>query len=41
MHHSLAFADVDEKTIDLDTRPVHTYTLSNEVSYIKPKARVY
>ncbi|MFD0916679.1 succinate dehydrogenase flavoprotein subunit [Pseudahrensia aquimaris] len=41
MHHTLAFADFDKKEVKMDTRPVHTYTLSNEVSYIKPKARVY
>ncbi len=41
MHHTLAFADVDAKSVTLGDRPVHTYTLSNEVSYIKPKARVY
>ena len=27
--------------VTLDYRPVHTYTMSNEVSYIEPKARVY
>jgi len=41
MHHTLAFADDTTKEVKLDDRPVHTYTLSNEVSYIKPKARVY
>ncbi|MEM1040009.1 MAG: succinate dehydrogenase flavoprotein subunit [Pseudomonadota bacterium] len=41
MHHTLAFADDTTKAVKLDDRPVHTYTLSNEVSYIKPKARVY
>ena len=41
MHHTLAYADDDERKVSLDTRPVHTYTMSNEVSYIKPKARVY
>ena len=41
MHHTLAFVDVDKKTVALDERPVHTYTLSNEISYIEPKARVY
>ncbi len=41
MHHTLAFADDDKKKVTLGDRPVHTYTLSNEVSYIKPKARVY
>ena len=41
MHHTLAYADMDNRQVRLDTRPVHTYTMSNEVSYIKPKARVY
>ena len=41
MHHTLAFADIDNKKVNLGDRPVHTYTMSNEVSYIKPKARVY
>ena len=27
--------------VTIDYRPVHTYTLTNEVSYIEPKARVY
>ena len=27
--------------VKLDSRPVHTYTLTEEVEYIKPKARVY
>jgi succinate dehydrogenase / fumarate reductase flavoprotein subunit len=27
--------------VKLDYRPVHTYTLTDEVEYIKPKARVY
>ena len=26
---------------ELDYRPVHTYTMSNDVGYIEPKARVY
>ncbi len=41
MHHTLAYVDNDKREVNLDTRPVHTYTMSNEVSYIKPKARVY
>jgi succinate dehydrogenase / fumarate reductase flavoprotein subunit len=24
-----------------DYRPVHTYTMSNDIQYIEPKARVY
>ena len=27
--------------VRLDERPVHTNTLTNEVKYIEPKARVY
>lgn len=27
--------------VTLDTRPVHDYTLTDEIDYIKPKARVY
>ena len=41
MHHSLAYIDTDKKTVSLEDRPVHTYTLSDEIEYIKPKARVY
>ncbi|MDF2901325.1 MAG: hypothetical protein K0Q62_1384, partial [Phenylobacterium sp.] len=25
----------------LDYRPVHSYTLTNDIAYIPPKARVY
>ena len=41
MKHTLAFVDVEEKKVTLDDRPVHTYTMSNEIAYIEPKARVY
>jgi succinate dehydrogenase / fumarate reductase, flavoprotein subunit len=41
MKHTLAFMDETKKTISLDDRPVHTYTMSNEIAYIEPKARVY
>jgi succinate dehydrogenase flavoprotein subunit len=41
MKHTLAWADYHTKSVRLDYRPVHTYTLTNEVSYIQPKARVY
>ena len=41
MKHSLASVDVDQKTVKLDDRPVHTYTMSNDIAYIEPKARVY
>ena len=29
------------RTVRIDYRPVHTYTLTNDVQYIEPKARVY
>jgi len=37
------FRAFDDRTgkVKLDYRPVHTYTLSNDISYIQPKARVY
>ncbi len=41
MKHTLAWTDDAKRTVKLGTRPVHTYTLSNEIEYIKPKARVY
>ncbi|MEW5965366.1 MAG: succinate dehydrogenase flavoprotein subunit [Pseudomonadota bacterium] len=41
MKHTLAFTDPVNKTVRLDYRPVHTYTLTNEIKYIEPKARVY
>jgi succinate dehydrogenase / fumarate reductase flavoprotein subunit len=41
LKHSLAWADCDKRKIRIGSRPVHTYTLSNEIEYIKPKARVY
>jgi succinate dehydrogenase / fumarate reductase flavoprotein subunit len=41
MKHTLAWADYATKTVRLDYRPVHTHTMTNEVKYIEPKARVY
>ena len=40
MKHTLAWLDANGK-VTLDYRPVHTYTMSNDVAYIAPKARVY
>ncbi|MBF0326965.1 succinate dehydrogenase flavoprotein subunit [Magnetospirillum moscoviense] len=37
--HSLAL--VKDGKVSLDYRPVHTYTLTDEVEYIKPQKRVY
>lgn len=41
MKHTLAWIDDEKRTITLDDRPVHTYTMSSDIEYIKPKARVY
>ncbi|RTL69368.1 MAG: succinate dehydrogenase flavoprotein subunit [Hyphomicrobiales bacterium] len=41
MKHTLAWADPDKKQVHLDYRPVHTYTMTNEVKYIEPKRREY
>ena len=41
MKHSLAWADRDKKTVTLGYRPVHDFTMSSDIDYIKPKARVY
>jgi succinate dehydrogenase / fumarate reductase flavoprotein subunit len=41
MKHTLAWADYGTKSVRLDYRPVHTHTMTNEVKYIEPKARVY
>jgi succinate dehydrogenase / fumarate reductase flavoprotein subunit len=41
MKHTLAWFDGATGKVKLDYRPVHTYTLTNDVSYIQPKARVY
>ena len=41
MKHTLASIDPAKRTVVLDDRPVHTRTLTNDVQYIEPKARVY
>jgi len=40
MKHTLAWVDEAGK-VSIDYRPVHNYTLSTDIDYIKPKARVY
>ncbi|MDE2161963.1 MAG: succinate dehydrogenase flavoprotein subunit [Alphaproteobacteria bacterium] len=41
MKHTLSWLDAKTGEVRLDYRPVHSYTLSNDVEYIPPKARVY
>jgi succinate dehydrogenase / fumarate reductase flavoprotein subunit len=40
MKHTLGWLGLDGK-VAIDYRPVHTYTLTNDVAYIEPKPRVY
>ena len=40
MKHTLAWID-DAGKVTIDYRPVHEYTMSNDIEYIEPKARVY
>ncbi len=40
MKHTLSWLNPDG-TVKFDYRPVHAYTMSNDVAYIPPKARVY
>jgi succinate dehydrogenase / fumarate reductase flavoprotein subunit len=41
MKHSLAWIDEEKREVRIDYRPVHAFTLSNDIAYIEPKARVY
>src|SRR5262252_4423471 len=41
MKHTLSWLDITSGKVTLDYRPVHTYTLTNDVAYIEPKKRVY
>jgi succinate dehydrogenase / fumarate reductase flavoprotein subunit len=41
MKHTLTWLDTKTGKVSVDYRPVHTYTLTNDVAYIEPKARVY
>ncbi len=40
MKHTLAWCDDKHKTT-IDYRPVHSYTMTDDIEYIKPKPRVY
>jgi succinate dehydrogenase / fumarate reductase flavoprotein subunit len=39
LKHTIAW--FDKGGVRIDYRPVHEYTLTDEIAYIKPKARVY
>ena len=41
MKHTLAWLDPRSAKVTIDYRPVHTYTMTNDIAYIEPKARVY
>jgi succinate dehydrogenase / fumarate reductase flavoprotein subunit len=41
MKHTLTWADDGKCEVRIDYRPVHAYTLTNEMKYVEPKARVY
>jgi succinate dehydrogenase / fumarate reductase flavoprotein subunit len=41
MKHTLAWLDPETGKTRIDYRPVHTYTLTQDVQYIAPKARTY
>jgi succinate dehydrogenase flavoprotein subunit len=41
MKHTLAWFDDRTGKVRLDDRPVHSFTMTNDIAYIPPKARVY
>jgi succinate dehydrogenase / fumarate reductase flavoprotein subunit len=41
MKHTLTWLDGKTGKVTIDYRPVHSYTLTNDIAYIEPKARVY
>ena len=41
MVHTLAWTDDAKHKVKLGSRPVHSYTMTDEIAYIVPKARVY
>jgi len=41
MKHTLAWLEPETRSMRIDYRPVHAYTMTNDVQYIEPKARVY
>jgi succinate dehydrogenase / fumarate reductase flavoprotein subunit len=41
MKHTLAWFDDVTGKVKIDYRPVHNFTMTNDIAYIPPKARVY
>ena len=41
MKHTRVWFDFKTAESQIEFRPVHNYTLSNDVQYIAPKARTY
>ena len=41
MKHTLSWYDGATNTVKIDYRPVHDYTMTDGIEYIKPKKRVY
>jgi succinate dehydrogenase / fumarate reductase flavoprotein subunit len=41
MKHTLTWFDDATGKVTIDYRPVHSYTMTNDIAYIPPKARVY
>jgi succinate dehydrogenase / fumarate reductase flavoprotein subunit len=41
MKHTLAWLDSQTGKVAIDYRAVHAYTMTNDVQYVEPKARVY
>ncbi|MBO0753483.1 MAG: succinate dehydrogenase/fumarate reductase flavoprotein subunit, partial [Bradyrhizobiaceae bacterium] len=41
MKHTLAWLDFATNAVTLDYRPVHNYTMTNDVQYVEPSKRVY
>jgi succinate dehydrogenase / fumarate reductase flavoprotein subunit len=41
MKHTLTWVDLDQHRVRIDYRPVHAFTLTNEINYIEPKKREY
>jgi succinate dehydrogenase / fumarate reductase flavoprotein subunit len=41
MKHTLSWLEPEQRNVRIDYRPVHAYTMTNDVQYIEPKPRVY